>query len=160
MSIDAHLRQITAQQIKQFHANPERAYDLILGKAKPPVVDGKLKIEDWKRRNALALLPLFGIASLDELNATDRLAFEKAHRELGDITRELAAHAVKSLAMRKPQTTPRGLSLDKTWQGIHFLLTGRNEGGKSPLSWAVRGAKAIPDRFVLIQRETSWCHLY
>lgn len=34
---------------------------------------------------------------------------------------------------------PLYCDLDKAWHGIHFLLTGRADGGEEPLSWAVLG---------------------
>ena len=35
------------------------------------------------------------------------------------------------------------LDIDKSWQGIHFLLTGTLEAGEQPLGWAVFAPTAI-----------------
>jgi hypothetical protein len=37
------------------------------------------------------------------------------------------------------------LDVDKSWQGIHFLLTGAVVGGDAPLAWAVCAPTAIGD---------------
>lgn len=36
-------------------------------------------------------------------------------------------------------------SLEKSWQAIHYLLTGKTEGGDAPIAWAVFGASVLPD---------------
>ena len=50
------------------------------------------------------------------------------------------------MASRKkvPRIEP-GLSLEKSWHGIHYLLTGVAGGGRPPLSWAVLGDREIPE---------------
>jgi hypothetical protein len=35
------------------------------------------------------------------------------------------------------------IDVDKAWHGIHYLLTGRADGGTPPLSWAVLGGAEV-----------------
>ncbi|MCW7537951.1 YfbM family protein [Aquabacterium sp. A7-Y] len=35
------------------------------------------------------------------------------------------------------------LDIDKTWHGLHFLLTGESYGGEGPLAWAIMGGEPI-----------------
>ncbi len=53
---------------------------------------------------------------------------------------------MKSRLTREPRSELFGISLEKAWRGIHFLLTGQAESGKPPLAWAVAGDKEIPDQ--------------
>ncbi len=72
-----------------------------------------------------ATLSLFEVSTLDELRA------------LGD-----AAHGAIEDAMPSdygPGHPGISLQLDKSWHGLHFLVTGRAYGGEPPLAWAVRG---------------------
>jgi len=73
-----------------------------------------------------ATLSLFNVATLDELLA------------LGDG----AARAIEDAMPSDygPGDPGVSLDLDKSWHGLHFLLTGRAYGGEPPLAWAVRGS--------------------
>ena len=39
----------------------------------------------------------------------------------------------------------REMDLDKAWHGIHFLLTGRAEGGDAPASFLLHGGREVGD---------------
>lgn len=102
------------------------------------------EVQDWKAKNALILLKVINAgAKLENLNPEDRLVFEKAHLELGSISQRRIVNAIAS----RPRVVRKepGLSLEKSWHGIHYLLTGVAEGGRPPLSWAVLGDKEIPE---------------
>ena len=45
----------------------------------------------------------------------------------------------------QPTSNGEDLDLDKSWQGIHFLLTGTGYEGKPPLDFIVRGGTEIAD---------------
>lgn len=144
MSIIAHLRQASSDQIKGFEKNPSSAYDLILGRSLSSVRNTAQEVQAWKARNALTLLKVIQAGKLENLNPEDKLLFDKAHHELTDISRKGVLQGIASL-QKKSQPREKALCLDKSWQGIHYLLTGVAEGGGPPLSWTVRGDKEIPD---------------
>ena len=143
MSIIAHLRQVSAQQIREFEKNPSTAYSFILGESLSSVRNTSQEIQAWKAKNALILLKVIQAGKLESLNPQDRQLFDQAHLELGNISRNAILQSVAS-APRAPRPDPN-LSLEKSWHGIHYLLTGVAEGGRAPLSWAVLGDKEIPD---------------
>src|SRR6266436_2060369 len=143
MSIIAHLRQVSVKQLKHFDMDPAAAYSPILGDSSSSARKTSQELQNWKAKNALVLLKVSKAGELDNLNPEDRLVFEKAHLEFGNIVQRSVSQGLYS-----PPEAPRkepGLSLEKSWHGIHYLLTGVAEGGKPPLSWAVLGDKEIPD---------------
>jgi hypothetical protein len=144
MSIIAHLRQISAKQLQQFVKDPSAAYRFILGDSLSVARTTGQELQDWKTKNALILLKVIKAGGkLENLNQLDRLLFEKSHLEFGNIARQSVLRASASLP-KVPGKEP-GLSLEKSWHGIHYLLNGVAEGGRPPLSWAVLGDKEIPD---------------
>lgn len=50
---------------------------------------------------------------------------------------------VESIIYQEQEETAEELCIDKTWQGIHFLLTGKAEGGASPLADTIMGGEEI-----------------
>lgn len=38
---------------------------------------------------------------------------------------------------------PHSIDIDKSWHGLHYLLTGQAEGGPEPWSWVVQGGHAF-----------------
>jgi hypothetical protein len=143
MSIIAHLRQVSVEQLKHFDMDPAAAYSLILGDSLSSARNTSQELQGWKTRNALILLKVIKAGKLENLNPRDKLAFEKTHLEFGNIARNRLLQAFDSLP--KPPRKEPGLSLEKSWAGIHYLLTGVGEGGRPPLSWTVFGDKEIPD---------------
>src|SRR5258708_20564425 len=143
MSIIAHLRQVSVRQLKQFERDPSAAYSLILGDSLSSVRNTSQELQNWKTKNAMILLKVIKAGELENLNPKGRLEFEKAHLEFGNIARSRVMQAFDALP--KAPTKEPGLSLEKSWHGIHYLLTGVAEGGRPPLSWTVLGDKEIPD---------------
>ncbi len=143
MSIIAHLRQVSVKQLKHFDMDPAAAYSLILGDSLSSARNTSQEVQNWKTRNAPILLKVIKEGKLEDLNQQDRLIFDKAHLEFGDIARKKAMQAFDSLP-KAPRKEP-GVSLEKSWHGIHYVLTGAAEGGRPPLSWTVLGDKEIPD---------------
>jgi hypothetical protein len=143
MSIIAHLRQVSAQQIREFQENPSTAYSFILGKSLSSAKTLSQELQNWKARNALTLLKVIQAGKLENLDPQDRQLFDQAGLEFDNISRNAILQSVASTP-RAPRPEP-DLSLEKSWQGIHYVLTGLAEGGRAPLSWAVLGDKEIPD---------------
>jgi hypothetical protein len=148
MSIIARLRQITPDQVKQFSEHPDEAYQLILGDSHEAATETSRELEDWKRRNAVVLLQAIAAGKLENLSPGARAEFDKVHQEFSEIARKSVTQAMAAFQAgklpKKKKTT--GISLEKAWHGIHFLLTGQAEGGEPPLAWAVPGHREIPDR--------------
>lgn len=146
MSIIAHLRQITAAEAGQFPKQPDLAYKLILGAGKDAAAQTSRELETWKIRNAIPLLQIFGAGGkLENMSPSARAAFEKSHQEFTQIAHGRILGAMGSFREGQLPRKPRGLSLEKAWHAIHYLLTGQDEGGKPPLAWAVLCDKEIPD---------------
>ncbi|SRR6266571_3059386 len=143
MSIIAHLRQVSGTQLKQFDMDPSTAYSLILGDSLSSARKTSQELQSWKTKNVLIMLKVIKAGKLENLNPQDRLVFEKAHLEFGNIARNRVLQAFDSLPKAPRKET--GLSLEKSWHGIHYLLTGVTKGGQPPLSWTVLGDKEIPD---------------
>lgn len=40
---------------------------------------------------------------------------------------------------------PHYIDVDKAWHGIHYILTGREDVGTEPMSWAVLGGEEVGD---------------
>lgn len=38
---------------------------------------------------------------------------------------------------------PNSIEIDKAWHGIHYLLTGQEDGGAEPWAWAVLGGEEL-----------------
>jgi Domain of unknown function (DUF1877) len=143
MSIIAHLIKVSANQIKSFEKDPSAAYSFILGSSLSNARKTSQDVQAWKAKNALILLKVIQAGKLENLNPHDRVLFDRAHLELGDISRKAVFQGMA--AFQESQLPEQGFCLEKSWQGIHYVLTGTVEGGSAPLSWAVRGDKEIPD---------------
>ena len=146
MSIIAHLRQITAAEVDQFNKQPDLTYKLILGAAKDAAAQTSREMEAWKSRNAIPLLQLFGAGGkLENMSPAAKAEFDKSHQEFTQIAHGTILRAVRSFREGKLPRKPPGLSLEKAWHGIHYLLTGQDQGGVPPLAWTVLCDKEIPD---------------
>ena len=143
MSIIAHLKHISPEQVREFLDDHSAAYRFILGKSLSDAKNMSQEVQAWKAKNAAILLRVIQAGKLENLNPAEKAVFEKAHLELTDIGRRRILKAVHSLP--KLPVREVGLSLEKSWHGIHYLLTGIAEGGRPPLSWAVFGDRELPD---------------
>ena len=65
------------------------------------------------------------------------------------LARLFGARPASRTSARGPEALPlapnegRQMDLDKAWHGIHFLLTGRAEGGDAPASFLLHGGRAV-----------------
>ena len=112
MSIIAHLRRVSAKQLKQFEKDPSATYSLILGDSSSSARKTSQELQNWKAKNALILLNVIKAGKLDNLNPEDRLVFEKAHLEFGNIVQKSVSQVFDSLP-ETPREEP-GLSLEKS----------------------------------------------
>jgi hypothetical protein len=159
MGMDCNLRQVSRSEAEEIDANPDKAYELILGR----------KIEDDTHdkllRQADEAVQL--VKALHERHAATLERVRKANMGGKPISEGLLEEYKKYLAEFQALTAPwstrrrsgardgnekdaRELRIDKSWHGLHFLLTGRLEGGNPPLSLTLMGGKPIPDRHGLM----------
>ena len=126
MGMIGHLRAITEEQLATFQQNPASLGDFLHGKARA------------NSANLMAALQRAQEIGLRTIGKPEEK--EKARLE---IIRELTAAGVKL-----PTDGPNedGLSLEKSWHSLHYLLTGSAQEVDSPLGNAILGGKEIgPD---------------
>jgi hypothetical protein len=126
MGMIGHLRAITTEQLKELEQNPASIEDFLHGDvgANAP--------------NMMAVLER--VQKIGLRAAGNPAEAEKARLE---IIRELAAAGVK---LPKDGPTEDGLSLEKSWHSLHYLLTGCVQEIDSPLGNTILGGKEIgPD---------------
>jgi hypothetical protein len=146
MSIIAHLRFLLPDQIAEFGAEPARAYHFILGDEHRAALETNREMTAWKIRNAVALARTILAGNPQKMDPAARAGFEQAHREFTEIAHRKIHEAMTAFQQgKKPRRKPTGISLEKSWHGIHFLLTDRVEGGEPPLAWAVLGDAPLAD---------------
>jgi hypothetical protein len=129
MGIRGHLRQITSSQLEHLQRNPKSVAELVHGKAQAD--HGKM----------LAVLQRTQKIALDA-RATGILS-DPAEKERvrALILKELASVGVNAGAGDGP--TEDGLSLEKSWHVLHYLLTGKAEEAPPPLGNAILGGREI-----------------
>src|SRR5262249_60003757 len=86
------------------------------------------------------ILRSFGIGEgdLDSPNVGDAIA-----KRMGE--RAAALGQLSQAARPKGEPAPKGISLDKAWHGLHYLLCGAAEPAPGPLGQAVIGGTEIGD---------------
>lgn len=126
MGMIGHLRAITAEQLRTLQQEPDSIEDFLQGEATPDT--GKLMA-------ALQRAQEIGLRAMG--NPAEK---EKARLE---IIRELTAAGAK---LPKDGPNEDGLSLEKSWHSLHYLLTGSAQEVDSPLGNAILGGEEIgPD---------------
>src|SRR5438445_3371877 len=126
MGMIGHLRAITEEQLSTFQQNPASLGDFLHGKA---------------RANSANLMAALQRAQEIGLRAIGKP--EEKEKARLEIIRELTAAGVK-LPTDGPDKD--GLSLEKSWHSLHYLLTGSAQEVDSPLGNAILGGKEIgPD---------------
>ena len=66
-------------------------------------------------------------------------------KRVGHASRSIGARAGQGADRWQPTSGGEELDLDKSWHGIHFLLTGTAYEGEPPLDFIVRGGVEIDD---------------
>jgi hypothetical protein len=128
MSMIGHVRIITPEQLREFRANPGTVRAFVHGKqlANAPMIAG-----------ALDRVQKMVMRARDQGETTDA---EKSKRLREQILRELASAGVQIPA---DGPSEEGLSLEKSWHSLHYLLTGSSEPVDSDLGKAILGGKEI-----------------
>ena len=127
MGMRGYLRQITVSQLHDLQRNPETVNGLVQGK-------------DGDNPQLMATL-----ARLQKEAATLRtmnLSPEEQEKHRARFLKELNAVG----AVLPDGTEESGLSLEKSWHVLHYLLTGKPEEAPPPLGNAILGGREIgPD---------------
>lgn len=146
MGITASYKQISEFEYATFKISPLKAYQFLFGE-KADLAGALKQFAEWTAKINAKVRPIqaeYANTGLyerlsavgfdpDRLSEADRQLFEEQKLRLEAIHKEYEP------------PTPEMFDIDKSWQAIHFLLTGHLEGGSPPLSWVVFGGAELPD---------------
>lgn len=143
MGMVCHLRQISRSESQGIDVNPGLAYELVFGgTAEGPQISSEKAIQ---LTNALCERYAETLDRIRQANANRVPISEEdraAHKQwLGEFQALTAPWSTRNRGTRNSLE----LNIDKSWHGIHFLLTGRPHGGNPPHSLAILGGKEVPD---------------
>jgi len=129
MGMIGHVRQITPDELHELQRNPESVRKL---------VHRKMLSNAGNIRAALERVQTIALRSAGSKSASDPLASEQVRAQ---ILKELESTGVKLPG----EESDDGLSLEKSWHSLHYLLTGRVEEAAPPLGNAILGGVPIGD---------------
>ena len=153
MGMVCYLRQISRAESEEIDVNPSKAYEIILGNNTESLTE-----EQLLRRSENAIAAVNALHERDalthervrEANAKHKPVSEdlraKYEKWLAEYKALMAPWSARNKALGKRGEDPDELRIDKSWHGLHFLLTGRLDGGAPPISRAILGGKVVPDR--------------
>jgi hypothetical protein len=126
-----HVRQITPEELNQLQRNPESVEQFLFGKieANTPAI-----------RAALERVQQIAIRAKSNGQMQDPAEIEKT-RAL--ILNELSRTGVQVQDGAGDGAGDEGLSLEKSWHALHYLLTGTIETAAPPLGNAILGGEEI-----------------
>jgi hypothetical protein len=127
MGMIGHVRQVTPSELQGLQRQPEGVEQLLHGKALANA--GNI-------RSALARVSQLARQARSS-EATDPAELEKTRAE---ILQELQSAGVK---LPGEGADEEGLSLEKSWHILHYLLTGTTEEAPPPLGYAILGGSPI-----------------
>jgi len=126
MGMYGHLRQITVTDLERLRGNPEEIEEFINGKPE------NAKAAEAALERVKKLVTDFQLSA----KAGDPVEQERLRAKiLGDL---------KAVGVRLPGETPEdSLSIEKSWQVIHYLLTGQIDQAPPPLGNTILGGEEI-----------------
>jgi hypothetical protein len=127
MGMYGHLRQITPEELDQLRRDPDTLEQFLFGEveANAPKIRAALeRVQDIARK-------------AEERGRTNDSAEIEKTRAL--ILKELMGTGVHAHGA----PIEEGLSLEKYWHALHYLLTGKTEGAPPPLGNAILGGEEI-----------------
>jgi hypothetical protein len=126
MGMYGRFRQVTPAELERLKNNPEEIEDLINGKPE------NARAAEAALERVKKLVTDFQLSD----KARDPVEQQKL--------RALILNDLKEAGVRLPGETPEdGLSIEKSWQVIHYLLTGRIDQAPPPLGNAILGGDEI-----------------
>ena len=122
-----HVRQITPEELNQLQRNPESVEQFLFGKieANAPAIRAALERVQQIAKRAKSNGQMQDPAEIEKTRAL--------------ILNELARTGVQV----QDGAGDEGLSLEKSWHALHYLLTGTTETAASPLGNAILGGEEI-----------------
>ena len=151
MSMNAVFVQVDRETLQRIEADPSLAETLFLDR--PTIPPQFANMSDALQQKMRAMGPQMMAKALESMEPRVR---EQLEKKLGFSVESLAkgegAEQLMSLmqeraqrAMNRQIAAGAKLSLDKEWHGVHYLLCGELEPGKSLLSKAVMGGTDLGD---------------
>jgi len=145
MSMNAVFVQVDGEALKRMEADPSLAETLFI--ERPTIPPQFAKMSETLQERMRAMGPQMMAKTLEALDPRVR---ERLEQQLGRSAESFASgqgaeQLIKMMQERAQRSASRQvaagekLSLDKEWHGVHFLLCGEAEPGKSLLSKAVMG---------------------
>lgn len=145
MSMNAVFVQVDNETLARIEADPTLAEELFM--ERPAIPPQFANLSEAMQARALALGPQMMAKTLEAMDPRIR---ERLEQRLGRTAESFATGAggdelLKMMQDRAQRAAGRQiaagakLSLDKEWHGVHYLLCGETEPGKSLLSRAVMG---------------------
>jgi hypothetical protein len=130
MSMIGHLRQITLGELQQLQQNPKLVREFLHAKANENASN---------LVGALERVQKIGIQAAATGTADDPHEREKIRSQI--------MNELESSGVELPGEVPgeEGLSLEKSWHCLHYLLTGTAEDASPPLGNAILGGSRIGD---------------
>jgi Domain of unknown function (DUF1877) len=126
MGMYGRLRQVTLTELANLKVNPEEVEEFIHGKAENAEA-AEAALDRVKK-----LVTDFQLSE----KASDPIEQQKLRAEI--------LEDLKAAGVRLPGETPEsGLSIEKSWQVIHYLLTGKIDQAPPPLGNAILGGEEI-----------------
>jgi hypothetical protein len=155
MGMVCYLRQVSRSEAEEIDANPDRAYELILDRKIEADTRDKLLRQTDEAKELVKALHERHAATIDRVrkaNTSGEPISEELREEYKQYLSELQALTAPWSTRKKVgagdgnEKNVRELRIEKSWHGLHFLLTGRLEGGNPPLSLTLMRGNPIPDR--------------
>ena len=149
MSMNAVFVQVNGEALKRIEADPSLAETLFMDQ--PLIPPQFAKMSEVLQQRMRSMGPQLMAKTLEALDPRVR---ERLEQQLGRSAESFATGAggdelIKVMQERAQRSASRQvaagtkLSLDKEWHGVHYLLCGEVEPGKSLLSKAVMGGKDL-----------------
>lgn len=146
MGMYGHLRSISPAELQLAQTSPKKFYEQLLGNEQ----DLK-RVDEFVIREGKALQKRYEDSGLfvrmretfarnGKLQPEDAEALRKYNEEYASLAATIRTVRPRSL----PE--PQEVDLHKSWHCLHFLFTGRTEGGNGPLAQVILGGHEIPDR--------------
>jgi hypothetical protein len=136
LSMIAHLKMISPAQVAELHKHPSQVARMISAEIVPLPSHPKTYADV---RPSLLETTRFGAREMGIYDV--ELAIAMAKQNAPQFAKEIDADrdAYTQAAMAPADE----LGLGKAWHGIHFLLSGKAEGGRGPWSDAIMGGTAV-----------------
>jgi hypothetical protein len=148
MGMVCYLRQISPSELAEIEAHPARTYELVLGPRGTdarPSSEEALELVNALHQRYAPMLDRIRQANANRVSISeeDKATHKQWLNEYKALTAPWSKRNRRKIGPTESDVSELGI--DKSWHGIHFLLTGQSEGGNPPYSLAILGGKEVPD---------------